>query len=260
MGSNTVNKAYRRDLDLKATLPRRLVDVASECVPFVGTAKFIGIFETLVGETGAGQVIAFAYRSAEPQCLLSRNFSPTSSRTLVADYADGWFRQDPLVGRVLAMSDGDCAVARLESLRGELSPEYVAKFFGQPGFHDKVAVLVVQGPLRMVLSFYCRGDVNQPMPASFDLIEESVFRLIGRLLATHFRRLEASETPLPLAILSERERQVCLGMLAGNKAELLADNLGVRPSSIATYRRRAYEKLGISSRSQLLAICRPNKA
>ena len=248
-----------KDGVIKSALPRRLVDVASECVPAIGTVPFVDLFQKLVGETGAGQVIAFAYGSDPPECLLSRNFV-SGGQTLTADYVEGWWREDPLIARVLALEDGDCVVARLEDVRGELSAAYLAKFFGDPGFRTKVAVLVAQDPLRMVLSFYCKGDATFLPLTPFDVIEESVFRLIGRLLATHFRKVGAFTVPIPLAILSERERQVCLGMLVGRKAETIADDMGVKPSSIVTYRRRAYEKLGISSRSQLLSICRPVQA
>lgn len=49
---------------------------------------------------------------------------------------------------------------------------------------------------------------------------------------------------------------MCLGVLAGRKAEVIAHELGVAPTSVVTYRRRAYDKLGIASRGELFAICR----
>ncbi|NLW05604.1 MAG: helix-turn-helix transcriptional regulator, partial [Pseudomonadaceae bacterium] len=59
----------------------------------------------------------------------------------------------------------------------------------------------------------------------------------------------------PLAFLSERERQVCAAVLQGKKSETIAYELEVAPSSVVTYRKRAYDKLGISSRAQLFALC-----
>lgn len=53
--------------------------------------------------------------------------------------------------------------------------------------------------------------------------------------------------------LSLREREV-LGLdLAGKKTTLIAEELGISRSSIATHRSRAYEKLGVASRQELLA-------
>ena len=45
-------------------------------------------------------------------------------------------------------------------------------------------------------------------------------------------------------------------MLAGKKAEAIGYDLGIAASSIVTYRKRAYDKLGICSRAQLFDLCR----
>ncbi|MEX1663169.1 helix-turn-helix transcriptional regulator [Thioclava sp. 15-R06ZXC-3] len=45
-------------------------------------------------------------------------------------------------------------------------------------------------------------------------------------------------------------------LLAGKKAELIAGQLGVSPVTVTTYRKRAYDKLGIASRGALFALCR----
>ncbi|MCY0151317.1 LuxR C-terminal-related transcriptional regulator [Hoeflea alexandrii] len=37
---------------------------------------------------------------------------------------------------------------------------------------------------------------------------------------------------------------------------MIAGELGLSPATIVTYRRRAYGKLGISSRGDLFALCR----
>ncbi len=55
--------------------------------------------------------------------------------------------------------------------------------------------------------------------------------------------------------LTTRERAVCARALAGLTVAGIASDLGVRAPTIATLRRRAYSKLGISSLSQLFALC-----
>lgn len=154
------------------------------------------------------------------------------------------------------MGENDCAVKQLEELLPCMNSRYRAMFFGAPGFRTKVAVLVAQGSLRMVLNLYFGGDATDRSTHSPDCFEAGLYRLIGRTLATHLLRLKLPGFPLPLTVLSERERQVCVGMLAGKKAELIAEEIGVGPSSVVTYRQRAYQKLGISSRGQLFSICR----
>jgi DNA-binding CsgD family transcriptional regulator len=55
--------------------------------------------------------------------------------------------------------------------------------------------------------------------------------------------------------LTERERQVCAHALAGVTIAGIASTLGVKESTVATLRRRAYAKLGISSLNSLFALC-----
>lgn len=53
------------------------------------------------------------------------------------------------------------------------------------------------------------------------------------------------------AKLSERERQVCSRILAGHTTSEIASELGIRESTVVTYRRRAYERLNIHCRREL---------
>lgn len=55
--------------------------------------------------------------------------------------------------------------------------------------------------------------------------------------------------------LTQRERQVCAHALAGVTVAGIAVTLGVKESTVATLRRRAYAKLGISSLNALFALC-----
>lgn len=238
-------------------LAERMVDAIAECLPVIGTEAFTNRFMHAVTLTGAGQATAFAYESDKASCLISRNFlTEEKSGTLAAVYVDGWFREDPLYARAMAMEDGECVMERLEGLLPSLSSQYFTTFFGEAGWRTKIAVVAVQDSLRMVLNLYFVGGNTGRRFEPRDAGEASLYRLIGRMLATHFLRLNALGFPLPLAVLSERERQVCIGMLAGKKAEMIAEEIGVGPSSVVTYRQRAYQKLGISSRGQLFSICR----
>lgn len=56
--------------------------------------------------------------------------------------------------------------------------------------------------------------------------------------------------------LSSREAQVAAAELAGASDADIADELGVKPQTVATYRSRVYQKLGVSSRAELLAAAR----
>jgi DNA-binding CsgD family transcriptional regulator len=55
--------------------------------------------------------------------------------------------------------------------------------------------------------------------------------------------------------LTPRERAVCARALAGQTVHGMASELGIRPPTVATLRRRAYSKLNISSLNELFARC-----
>ena len=62
--------------------------------------------------------------------------------------------------------------------------------------------------------------------------------------------LESLESRLTL-----RERQVCALALLGQTVDAIASSLGIQQSTVATLRRRAYSKLGITKLNGLFALC-----
>lgn len=54
--------------------------------------------------------------------------------------------------------------------------------------------------------------------------------------------------------LTAREREVCLRILLGYGSEAISTELGISLHSTLTYRKRAYEKLGISSQNELFGL------
>jgi DNA-binding CsgD family transcriptional regulator len=54
--------------------------------------------------------------------------------------------------------------------------------------------------------------------------------------------------------LSERECQVCARAAIGRTIEMTAADLDIKPSSVITYRQRAYQKLGVRSQNELIAL------
>ena len=57
--------------------------------------------------------------------------------------------------------------------------------------------------------------------------------------------------------LSRRECEVCARAAFGKTIEKTALELDIRPSSVITYRQRAYQKLGIRSQNELIALIEP---
>ncbi|WP_305967696.1 MULTISPECIES: response regulator transcription factor [unclassified Mameliella] len=219
------------------------------CLALAGRDAWADAFVPRVAATGAAQVMVFSYREESAACLLSRNFrSEALGPRLAEDYLGGWYRQDPLFRRALALETGALEVIESGAVIDEMTGDYRAWFYDRPGLEGKTAVLVRGNALCLAVNFY--------WPEAQGAAAEVAIRVLARLALLHFESRAESGYPAPLAVLSQRERDVCLGILSGKKAEVIAGELGVAVSTIATYRTRAYEKLGISSRGSLFALCR----
>lgn len=90
-----------------------------------------------------------------------------------------------------------------------------------------------------------------------------VATLLARCIARHYAcdldgvaslRGSVSEGVSDLgAKLTDREREVLTRILDGVTVNRIAEDLKLRPTTVATYRMRAYEKLGVASRQELFA-------
>ena len=56
--------------------------------------------------------------------------------------------------------------------------------------------------------------------------------------------------------LSDRELQICSGLLMGKTYDGIAATLGISLATVKTYRARAYEKLGIHFKSELFSTAK----
>ncbi len=232
-----------------APLPPGLLERIETCLEHSGGEGFVAPFLDLVQAAGADQIMIFAYAGGGATCLLSRNFDEARlGARLASDYLADGFAQDPLHPRILALAPGAAELHRLADHLGAMPPDYRARFFDRPGIRDKSAVLVAGRRLRIAVNFYWRATVP---------VADALARLLARLALWHFEADPEPGLPAPLSALSGREREVCLGILAGRKAEAIAHAMGVTPHSVVTYRRRAYAKLGIHSRAALFTLCRP---
>ncbi len=83
-------------------------------------------------------------------------------------------------------------------------------------------------------------------------------RLAGELSAVQTREMREQELTRRLEqldkALTERELQVCARILLGMGSEGIALDLGIKLSSVQTYRKRAYSKLQISSQNELFTL------
>lgn len=217
------------------------------CLAALGTDGFAQRFVDFSAAPGVDQLMVFDLGSDRMRCLLSYHYSnAVLAGTLASEYLDGWYLRDPLLPLLEKALPQTLDVVEVDG--AEMDEAYRAKFFESPGLRAKTTVIAVGTRHRLFVSFYASESTATPC-------DPRLAKLASRLALLHFETTHASATPAPLNVLSEREKAVCVGILSGQKAEVIAADLGVAPSSVVTYRKRAYAKLGITSRAGLFAIC-----
>jgi DNA-binding CsgD family transcriptional regulator len=195
----------------------------------------------------------------------SRSSDMTSS-TIAHAYARQHFRDDP--ARHANWGNPAAQHVALTHLRScELShPQYRRECYDEPGIIERLSLMCGRGDCVESLNFYRTQEEGPFEEADYNIAIET-----AALLLPFIRRHRAimaspavnrSETltrfsgrlmNLPNG-LTQREIEVCARALLGMSVEATALDLGIRNTSITTYRQRAYHKLGISSQNELFAL------
>jgi DNA-binding CsgD family transcriptional regulator len=164
---------------------------------------------------------------------------------------DGYYRVDPMT-RVV--SEGASPLLLNCLAREELPDHQWVHDYEAIGLAERISLVVSLGDSWGVLNAY--------RPARCDVPLDSAIGNLGgqaQLVASAMKRHLALAQPAsadPFAVLSSRERQVIDAILEGLSAKECAKVLGLSPTSIATYRQRAFEKLGIHRQVQLFQLGR----
>ncbi len=154
---------------------------------------------------------------------------------------------------------------RLTEARDLRDAEYRARLFGEPGLDAKLA-LIARSPAGMLyVNLYRSG---QAFAAGELDAAASQLTLLARLMERHLalsaersvpslgelRGLVATAAARIGATLSPRELETCAHTALGRTAEAIAAELAIGYHSVVTYRKRAFLKLGIAGRADLLPL------
>lgn len=225
----------------------RIHRMTTACLDAIGREDFAVALQALAEQTGARQLMVFRIGDDDAECLMSRNYArPGMAEVLARQYLDGWFRRDPLKRQLARLRPGERRVTRVEPGAAGMQAAYRQIFFDAPGLSGKTAVLIAGDADRLIVNLYEEGDAQ---------VDPDLAELIALMVARHHEAAPVDPVPA-LSGLSTRERAVCLGILDGKTTEAIAHDLALSPTTITTYRKRAYQKLGLTSRSALFALCR----
>jgi DNA-binding CsgD family transcriptional regulator len=137
--------------------------------------------------------------------------------------------------------------------------------YSAPNVSDRLSLLLQPAPdIWLSVNLYRERDAGMFRPGEIELVE-SLSPLIGEAARHHYALRGQSQMGIPQMMLarlrglcpalSKRELDVLSGVLEGFSAAEIAERMGIKPTSVVTYQKRAYQRLGISSQRQLFALC-----
>lgn len=178
-------------------------------------------------------------------------------------YADRFYARDPLRKNLSGAPQPGRMLIRTDQASRIQDDHYRWECFDDPRFRSRVSIvrtnpdgwamiqffLAEETPCEHTITELCRFSVaafpaarrhfNLPDWEHRGAVIDSPNRIEARL-AERFPTLTA------------REREVCALTIAARNSRQIAVAIGVTPATVLTYRRRAYERLGISSAAQLV--------
>lgn len=231
------------------------------------------VLKTVGGAARAAQCTVFAYE-----------FGNRPRTVSVADHRGGRFLKDvadqyiqlyyaldgnqPIVcGEPLGFNaerDGSVLFHRQHS--GEIAHEgYRRACYDKPRVSDRVALLMrPEAGIWLSVNLY-RGREQGLFSADEIDTLQSVAPILALAAKHHYALAGQHRQGTPQLMLSrlrsrcpdlpKRELDVLRGVLDGHSADEIAETMGIRPSSVVTYRKRAYRRLGINSQRELFSLC-----
>jgi DNA-binding CsgD family transcriptional regulator len=245
-------------------------DSAANLIASVGCPSFShSLMRTSKEVIEADYCTLFAFQDGHrPACLVATGVqSPSAAMQASQRYLHDHWRTDPTL-KHRPMGE-DRTVHHVFS--SEFSNErYRRDCFDIPQISDRLTLIFKENQVLLRMSFYRyrRRYVfglteTDRLRNAWKLFQEAARRhfLLSRELgvdpATGRPSIEVMSERLlnTKKGLSEREIEVCSRILLGLTAEGISHDLGIGLTSVVTYRKRAYAKLGISSQNELFSRC-----
>ncbi|MCA1495641.1 LuxR C-terminal-related transcriptional regulator [Bradyrhizobium sp. NBAIM14] len=225
----------------------------------IGRSDFPDVLiDTLRRRADVGHCMVFALsRAGAASCLLDAGNIPIGA-DLGAAYAGQFHETDPNRD-ALFEGEGGAQIMLPRFAPRMYGARYRKIFFQDSGIVDKCATAIWTGDTCFYVNFYRIAAQGRFSAAQRERLG-AIAPAIAASVARHFQEKPTSDlaslfaTRKPLSALTLREQEVCRHILGGFSSEAISQALGISLHSILTYRKRAYERLGISSQSELFGI------
>lgn len=233
-------------------------DVAADLLDSRDPAAFSGrLLEAAHSVAGVDELYAFRVHDGAAPLTLASSSGLRDVAERARAYAQRFHRNDPVAATRRSTPPGSGFRLRVPVEAIALG-DYRRLCFERPRFAEKICFGWRRADHSLVVSFYQRRTDIEPDLAQLGALAQialtGLTRLSGRadrgprFVQEVERRLSASH-----GVLTAREREVCARTLVGRTAREIGAELGIGPGTVLTYRQRAYQKLGMSRASDLLA-------
>lgn len=252
----------------------------SEMVSIIGDSafgdRFFGIVERMIG---ADHCTVFVSNGGGVQTLVAEAQTDAAAarvRHLAGIYSERGYREDPVWNRQ-APRPAEAGI-RTEVIAPAYfeDPAYRREFYEKPRILEEIALSAdVGGGRRVYASFYREQGRARFSDAEIAALQASAL-VTMQVLAKHaeitgaaaLAASAAASRPLSREelfkrvqqamlddnrLLTQREAEVCTGIVLGYTILGLSLNMGISVNTVATHRKRAYAKLRISSQNELFA-------
>ncbi len=242
----------------------------------IGSPTFESCLLKLLNKvTPVDHCVVFTYGEAGAGHLFTHGRMPVEeAQQLADDYVENFHQQDPNFPKISSASEGCEDYLIPLSTDSTFDSAYQNHFFDRHDLIDKASTIGKVEQDSVYCNFYRMGRSGPYSDKDWRLLE-SVLPLITTLISMHYRILRLSplkeqqphsnarslvhniisKSAPPFAQLTPREREVCERILLGYTSVGIGLDLEIAQSSVVTYRRRAYEKLDISTQNELFTLC-----
>ena len=168
-------------------------------------------------------------------------------------YRGGLYRCDRIFSQVRdRVRNGSAVMTYLRA--SEMQRTHRQRIYAPHGLSERLSLLRIDEAGGM-LSVNLYRHVDQPF---IDDDERDLLQQIGPLLlacvSRHLALVPSGNAKSVLEALPRREREVCERLLRGWTHDGIAADLKIAPTTIKTYRDRAFDRLGIHHRNELFAL------
>ncbi|WP_321395561.1 helix-turn-helix transcriptional regulator [Emcibacter sp.] len=222
--------------------------------------------------SGADSLLMMVYTENQPPVFLYKAADHGLRKRNVDEYLSGYYLLDPFFQ--LSSHYGETALVHLENIshEGFYDSEYYETWFKYAGLRDEVNYFVPVGNGRTVAISLSRNLDNRSFNQQDIHQLELVLPLIDAIVTDYWTKLEptlavgsqmkqtlhdnmiAAMNNFGRSVLTERESEITQYLLRGHSIKSTAERLKISPTTIKVHRKHIYQKLDISSHSELFSL------